>query len=58
MIKMMSYCDRHPVRVRENRRIISTGMDFSKNVYAYVLKAPIRIINRTSVDQFRGLSRK
>ena len=34
----MYYCDRHPVCGCENRRFLSTGMDFSKNVYAYVLK--------------------
>ena len=30
---------RHPVHVRENWRIFSTEMEFSKNVYAYVLIA-------------------
>ena len=37
-----SYYDHHLVRVRENRRILSTEMDFSKTVYAYVFKAPSR----------------
>ena len=34
------YTDRHPVRVRENRRILSTEMEFLKNFYAFVLKVP------------------
>ena len=30
------------VRVRENRQFLSTGMEFSKNAYAYLLKASSR----------------
>ena len=37
-----SYYIRHPYRVRENLRFLSTGMKFSKKEYAYVLKAPSR----------------
>ena len=37
-------CDREPVHIRENRRFLSTWMEFSKNVhvYAYFVKAPSR----------------
>ena len=35
------HCDHHPVRVCENLQILSIGMEFSKNLYANVLKAPI-----------------
>ena len=35
------YCDRKPVRVRGNRRILSTEMKFlKKKIYVYVSKAP------------------
>ena len=30
------------VHIRENRWILSTRMEFTKNVYAYILKAPKR----------------
>ena len=32
-------CDRHPVCVRENKQILSTEMEFSKNLYANVCKS-------------------
>ena len=34
------YCVRPPVHVHENQQILSTEMEFSKNLYTYVLKAP------------------
>ena len=43
------YCNHHPVHVRENRQILSTEMEFSKNLYAYVFKCRV-VINHTSVS--------
>ena len=36
------YCLRHGLHIRENLRFLNTGMEFSKNLYASVLKAPSR----------------
>ena len=36
----LNYCVRHPVCVQKNWQILSTWIEFSKNVYAYLLKAP------------------
>ena len=36
------YYVRHKAEMHENRRLFSTGMEFAKNAYAYVLKAPSR----------------
>ena len=41
-IASFNYCVCHTVHVRENCRFISTGMEFSKSVYAYLVKAPSR----------------
>ena len=41
---ILIYCIRHPVRVRDNRRFLSRGIEFSKNEYADLLKAPSRNI--------------
>ena len=35
-VQQVSYCDPHPVRVCENRRILRAEMEFSK--HAYMLK--------------------
>ena len=37
-----TYYIRHKTEMHENRRFFSTGMEFSENAYAYVLKAPSR----------------
>ena len=36
------YYVRHKAETHENRRFLSTGMEFAENAYAYVLKAPSR----------------
>ena len=36
------YCDRHPFPVCKVQQILGKKMEFSKNVYAYFLKAPSR----------------
>ena len=47
-----NYCLRHGLHIRENLRFLSTGMGFSKNFYASVLKAPSR--NKPHVRFFCG----
>ena len=41
-IKKLRYYVRHEAETHENRRFLSTGMEFAENAYAYVLKAPSR----------------
>ena len=41
-VPFQSYYIRHKAETHENRRFFSTGMEFSENAYAYVLKAPSR----------------
>ena len=36
------YYVRHKAETHENRRFLSTGMEYAENAYAYVLKAPSR----------------
>ena len=36
------YYVRHDTETHENRRFFSTGIEFAKNTYAYVLKSPSR----------------
>ena len=36
------YYVRHKAKTHENRRFFSTGMEFAKNAYDCVLKAPSR----------------
>ena len=41
-IVVISYYIRHKAETHENRRFLSTCIEFAENAYAYVLKAPSR----------------